>query len=385
MRCMEVNRRREQCGSSIGTGPVGGGRPGYDIGPDQLTDVKIAVIGAGSWGTTVASMLAERFDTVLWARRSEVAEAISDHHENPAYLAGFTLAGSLEATTDHRRAADGRQLLVMAVPAQHMRGVAEQFATLVGPGVVMLSLTKGVELGTLCRPSEILAQVLGPRGQYRIGVLAGPNLALEVMAGQPAATVVAAPDTPTARWLQALLNSKRFRVYTSDDVIGCEIGGAVKNVIAIAAGVADGLGYGWNSRAALITRGLAELARLGVAMGGDPLTFLGLAGNGDLIATCSSDESRNHRVGVGLGQARALSDILTESNMVAEGVDSTPAVLALARRVGVEMPVAEQVGAMLTGVRSPEDAVQSLMRRGLTSELHDLGGSRLSRVADGRV
>jgi glycerol-3-phosphate dehydrogenase (NAD(P)+) len=352
-------------------------------GPDRATDVRIAVVGAGSWGTTMASMLAERFDTVLWARSPEVAEAISVRHRNPTYLAGFTLASSLEATTDHCRAVDDRRLLVMAVPAQHMRGVAERIAPFVRPDAVTLSLTKGVELGTLCRPSEILSQVLGPGRRDRIGVLAGPNLALEVMAGQPAATVVAVPDTVTARWLQALLNSNRFRVYTSDDVLGCEIGGAVKNVIAIAAGVADGLGYGWNTRAALITRGLAELARLGVAMGGDPLTFLGLAGNGDLIATCSSDESRNHRVGVALGQARALGDVLTESNMVAEGVDSTPAVLALARRAGVEMPVAEQVDAMLTGARSPEAAVEALMGRGLTTELHDLGGSRLGRVTEG--
>ena len=362
-----------------------GHRHGAEDGPDRVSDVRIAVIGAGSWGTTVASMLAERFDTVLWARRSEVAEAISDRHENPTYLAGFTLASSLEATTDHCRAVDDRVLLVMAVPAQHMRGVAERIAPFVRPDAVTLSLTKGVELGTLRRPSEILSEVLGPGRRDRIGVLAGPNLALEVMAGQPAATVVAIPDTGTARWLQALLNSNRFRVYTSDDVLGCEIGGAVKNVIAIAAGVVDGLGYGWNSRAALITRGLAELARLGVAMGGDPLTFLGLAGNGDLIATCSSDESRNHRVGVALGQSRALGDVLTESNMVAEGVDSTPAVLALARRAAVEMPVAEQVGAMLTGARSPEDAVEALMGRGLTSELHDLRGRRLRPPGDGPV
>jgi glycerol-3-phosphate dehydrogenase (NAD(P)+) len=350
---------------------------------DPDARVRIAVIGAGSWGTTVASMLAERFDTVLWARRTEVAETISLRHENQAYLAGFTLASSLRATTDHVRAVGGRQLVVMAVPAQHMRGVAERLAPFMGPDVVTLSLTKGIELGTLCRPSEILSQTLGPGRHDRIGVLAGPNLALEVMAGQPAATVVAVPDSGTARWLQALLNSNRFRVYTSDDVLGCEIGGAVKNVIAIAAGVADGLGYGWNSRAALITRGLAELARLGVAIGGDPLTFLGLAGNGDLIATCCSDKSRNHRVGVALGQARALGEILTESNMVAEGVDSTPAVLALARRAGVEMPVAEQVGAMLAGARSPEDAVESLMGRGLTSELHDLGGRRFTQATDG--
>src|ERR1035441_10622899 len=177
------------------------------------------------------------------------------------------------------------------------------------------------------KPQCIFSESGGRGNRTRIGVLAGPNLAREVMEGQPAASVVAFPNAGISRWLQSLLNNAHFRVYTSDDVLGCEIGGAVKNVIAIASGVADGLGYGWNSRAALITRGLAELARLGVVLGGDPLTFLGLAGNGDLIATCSSPESRNHRVGVALGQSRALGDILAETNMVPEGVDSTPAVL----------------------------------------------------------
>lgn len=334
------------------------------------------MVGAGSWGTTVASMLAERFDTVVWAREPEVADTISVRHENPAYLAGFTLTESLRATTVHLEALEDRELLVMAVPAQHLRGVAEQLAPLVGPDVVTLSLTKGIEQGTLRRPTEILADVFGSRHRGSIGVLAGPNLAREVMAGQPSASVVAVPDAGTARWLQSLLNNAHFRVYTSDDVLGCEIGGAVKNVIAIASGVADGLGYGWNSRAALITRGLAELARLGVGLGGDPLTFLGLAGNGDLIVTCSSPASRNHRVGVALGESRALDEILTDTNMVAEGVDSTPAVLALAREVGVEMPVAEQVGAMLAGLRSPEDAVEALMGRRPTSELHDLESVR---------
>ena len=351
-------------------------RAGCDSGPDLGSDVRIAVIGAGSWGTTVASMLAEQFDTVVWARQPSVAEAISTRHENPSYLAGFPLARALSATTDQVEAVEHRHLLVMAVPAQYVRGVAEQLAPLVGPDVVTLSLTKGIEQGTLLRPTEILLELFGPGHRARIGVLAGPNLAREVMAGQPSATVVAVPDADIARWLQSLLNSAHFRVYTSDDVLGCEIGGAVKNVIAIASGVADGLGYGWNSRAALITRGLAELARLGVALGGDPLTFLGLAGNGDLIATCCSPESRNHRVGVALGQSRALGDILAETNMVPEGVDSTPGVLALARQAGVEMPVAEQVGAMLAGDRSPEAAVESLMGRQLTSELHDLGGVR---------
>ncbi len=374
---MGGNRNHERLGPD--PEPAGGEartQTGTNSRPDRGTNVRIAVIGAGSWGTTVASMLAERFDTMVWALEPEVAEEISVRHENPTYLADFTLTRSLRATTDQHEAVEDRQLLVMAVPAQHMRGVAEQLALLVGPDVVTLSLTKGIELGTLRRPTEILAEAFGPRHRGHIGVLAGPKLAREVMAGQPSATVVAIPDPDIARWLQSLLNSAHFRVYTSDDVLGCEIGGAVKNVIAIASGVADGLGYGWNTRAALITRGLAELARLGVALGGDPLTFLGLAGNGDLIATCSSPESRNHRVGVALGQSRNLGDILAETNMVPEGVDSTPAVLALAGEAGVEMPVVEQVGAMLAGERSPEAAVASLMGRRLTSELHDHGCAR---------
>lgn len=372
-------------------GPPGSGPEPEDVqsrqdaafggGTGSGKDLRIAVVGAGSWGTTVASMLAERFDTVLWALEPEVAEAISVHHQNSTYLAGFTLASSLSATTSQRVALEDRQLLVMAVPAQHMRGVAEQLAPMVGPDVVTLSLTKGIERDTLCRPTEILAEAFAAGNRTRIGVLAGPNLAREVMEGQPAASVVAFPNAGISRWLQSLLNNAHFRVYTSDDVLGCEIGGAVKNVIAIASGVADGLGYGWNSRAALITRGLAELARLGVALGGDPLTFLGLAGNGDLIATCSSPDSRNHRVGFALGQSRRLDDILAETKMVPEGVDSTPAVLALAREAGVEMPVAEQVGAMLAGERSIDAAVESLMGRRLTSELHDLGGARPTQTS----
>ncbi len=318
-------------------------------------------------------MLASRFDTVLWARSRDVAEMISVRHENSTYLAGFSLTSSLRSTANREEAVEDRQLLVMAVPAQHTRSVAAHFAPLISPGVVTLSLTKGIEQGTLRRLSEVLAEAFGPDHRCRIGVLTGPNLAREVMAGQPAATVVAIPDPDTARWLQVLLNSAHFRVYTSGDVVGCEIGGAVKNVIAIASGVADGLGYGWNSRAALIARGLAELARLGVALGGDPLTFLGLAGNGDLIATCSSPESRNHQVGMALGKRQSLGAILSEMVMVPEGVDTTPAVLALARKAGVEMPVAEQVSALLTGERSLEEAVESLMGRRLTSELHDLG------------
>lgn len=338
--------------------------------------MKIAVVGAGSWGTTFASMLAERHDTLLWAREPEVAEAVSARHVNPLFLPDLALDPSLRASTSLDEVVADRDLVVMVVPTQHLRGVAGQLAPLVRSDAVILSLAKGIEQGTLLRPSQVIAELTTAHDPERVGVLSGPNLAKEVAAGHPTATVVALPDSTLARQVQAELMSPRFRVYTSTDVVGCEIGGAVKNVIAIAAGMADGFGYGWNTRAGLITRGLAELARLGVALGGNPLTFLGLAGNGDLIATCSSPQSRNHRVGVELGRGRALADILADTTMVAEGVTSAPAVLALANRVGVDLPIASEVQAVLSGRRSAGDVVDALMGRAGTSELHDLPESR---------
>jgi glycerol-3-phosphate dehydrogenase (NAD(P)+) len=253
-----------------------------------------------------------------------------------------------------------------------MRSIAQRIAARVDPAAIVISLAKGIEQGTLQRPSQILTEVLVGNDPSLVGVLSGPNLAREVMAGQPSATVVALPEDEAARRVQSLLMTDRFRVYTSGDVVGCEMGGAVKNVIAIAAGMAEGLGFGWNARAALITRGLAELTRLGVALGGDALTFLGLAGNGDLIATCSSPQSRNRRVGVELGRGRSLPDITADTTMVAEGVTSAPAVLELAAQVGIEMPIAAQVQAVLDGTSAPATAVSTLMRRGATTELHDL-------------
>ncbi|MEZ5143313.1 MAG: NAD(P)H-dependent glycerol-3-phosphate dehydrogenase [Acidimicrobiales bacterium] len=334
--------------------------------------MRIAVVGAGSWGTTVASLAAERHDTTLWAREPEVVDAVTERAENTMFLPDVALPPSLRATGDLDVAVADADVVVMAVPAQHLRGVAERLAPLLDARRVVVSLAKGIERGTLRRPSEVLRDVLDGVPEARIGVLSGPNLAREVSAGQPSATVVAMADHDAARDVQGALLSDRFRVYTSTDVVGCEIGGAVKNVIAIAAGAADGLGFGWNARAALITRGLAELTRLGVALGGDPLTFLGLAGNGDLIATCSSPQSRNRRFGVELGNGRTTDEILGEMKMVAEGVASAPAVLELAAGVGVEMPIATEVAAMLRGEKSPADVVAALMRRGATSELHDL-------------
>jgi glycerol-3-phosphate dehydrogenase (NAD(P)+) len=334
--------------------------------------MRIAVVGAGSWGTTIASMLARRHDTILWAREPEVAESVSVKHVNGLFLPDVTLDPSLRASTSVEEVIEDRELVLVVVPTQHLRAVVERINATVRNDAIVLSLAKGIEQGTLLRPSEVVGQSLTAHDPQRCGVLSGPNLAKEIAAGQPSATVVALPDDRRAAEVQAELMSPRFRVYTSNDVVGCEIGGAVKNVIAIAAGIADGLGYGWNTRAALITRGLAELARLGVALGGDPLTFLGLAGNGDLIATCSSPQSRNRRVGSELGRGRTLGDILADMTMVAEGVTTAPAVLALADRVGVDMPIAAEVQAVLAGDRSSTEVVDVLMGRAGTSELHGL-------------
>lgn len=334
--------------------------------------MRIAVIGAGSWGTTIASILSEGSDTLIWAREPEVASSINHRHENTLFLPEIPLSVSLRATIDPAEAVSDRELVVMAVPVQHIREVADRVANSIRPDAILLSLAKGIERSTLMRPTQILADVLAHSEEGPIGVLSGPNLAREVLDRQPSASVVAIADTDQALRVQSVFTRDYFRVYTSPDVVGCEIGGAVKNVIAIAAGVASGLGYGWNSRSGLITRGLAELTRLGVALGGDPLTFLGLAGNGDLIATCSSDQSRNRAVGVELGKGRRLEEILAGTAMVAEGVSSAPAVLELAERVGVEMPVTEQVAALIRGEVSPPDVVGVLMGRAPTSELHDL-------------
>jgi glycerol-3-phosphate dehydrogenase (NAD(P)+) len=334
--------------------------------------MRIAVVGSGSWGTTFASMLAAHHDTALWAREPEVAEGVSRRHVNPLFLPDTPLEPSLEASTSLEAVIEDRELIAVVVPTQHLRAVVEPIGSSVTSEAIILSLAKGIEQTTLARPSQIITELTPGHDAARVGVMSGPNLAREIAAGQPAATVVAMADPAAGDRVQAALMSARFRVYTSTDVVGCEIGGAVKNVIAIAAGIADGLGFGWNTRAALITRGLAELARLGVALGGDPLTFLGLAGNGDLIATCSSPQSRNHRVGFELGEGRELAEILADMTMVAEGVTSAPAVRALADQMDVDMPIVAEVQALLAGERSSVEVVEVLMGRAATTELHDL-------------
>ena len=300
---------------------------------------------------------------MLWARRPELALAIEERSENPDYLAGFRLPEPLSATNNLKAALDDAAVVVMAVPSHGTRAVLEAARDSIDPTTPIVSLTKGIEQQTLMRMTEVAADVFPDHDHSRLGVLSGPNLAKEVLVGQPAATVIAMTDSSVAASLQALFMTSTFRVYTNADVVGSESAGALKNVMAIAAGMADGLGFGDNTLATLITRALAELTRLGVAMGGQALTFAGLAGTGDLIATCMSEQSRNHRVGFALGEGRSLDEIIAEMNMVAEGVKSTRGILALANRYGVEMPIAEQVGRVLYEGADPATAVATLMMR----------------------
>jgi glycerol-3-phosphate dehydrogenase (NAD(P)+) len=332
----------------------------------RSAQIRVAVIGAGSWGTTVAAIASANTPTMLWSRRPELADQINSAHVNAGYLANFTLPRDLQATAAMEEAVGDADVVIMAVPSHGFRAVAEEAAPFLRPWVPIVSLSKGIEGDTLLRMTEVAAEVMPGRP---VGVMTGPNLAKEIMAGQPAASVVAIPDATIASELQRILTQPTLRVYTNPDVVGCEVAGVVKNVIAIAAGMAEGMGFGDNTRATLITRGLAEMTRLGVALGGDPATFAGLAGMGDLIATCSSKQSRNNSVGLALGQGETIEAILDSMHMVAEGVKSSPSVLALARKHGVEMPITEQVVAVCHEGHTARDALTALMSRTSKSEL----------------
>ena len=325
----------------------------------------IVVVGAGSWGTTVAALASANAPTVLWARRRELADEIDSAHTNSSYLAGHELPAALRATSDLAAAVGSADVLVMGVPSHGFREIAAAAAPHLRPGVPIVSLAKGLEQGTLLRMSEVgAAEFPG----HPVGVLTGPNLAAEILAGQPAASVIAFDDQAVAVELQELLGAPTLRIYTNPDVVGCELAGVVKNVIAIAAGMCDGMGFGDNSKATLITRGLTEMARLGIAMGAHPLTFGGLAGLGDLVATCASARSRNNSVGRALGQGRSIDEIVASMNMVAEGVKSSPSVLELARRHDVEMPIVEQVAAVCAGESDARGALSALMTRAHRAE-----------------
>jgi glycerol-3-phosphate dehydrogenase (NAD(P)+) len=322
--------------------------------------LNIGLLGGGSWGTTVASLTAQNTPTKMWARNSATVDDINNHHRNEKYLPGSKLTPSLRATTSIKEAIQDADVVVMGVPAQSFRGVMEDARRHIRPWVPIVSLSKGLEQGTKKRMTEVIEEVMPG---HPAGVLTGPNLAREILAGQAAASVIAMVDNTIALALQQVFNTGLFRVYTNDDVVGCELGGALKNVIAIAAGMGDGAGAGDNTRAAVITRGLAELTRLGVAMGGRPQTFAGLAGMGDLVATCISSLSRNRHVGFQLGQGKTLKEIIEAMSMVAEGVKTVDVVMELAKDYGVEMPISYEVHKVIHEGNTVRDAFKGLLRQ----------------------
>jgi glycerol-3-phosphate dehydrogenase (NAD(P)+) len=323
----------------------------------------VAVIGAGNWGTSLANLLAKKGERVtLWALEPAVADGVNERHENPLYLTGIPLAPSLRATTDLAAAVADAGTIVSVVPAQHVRRVIADAAPHLRQDAILVSASKGIEKTSLATMDEVFADVV-PGPAARACYLSGPSFAVEVARELPTAVTVACRDHPLAERVQALFQTAYFRVYTSDDVPGVELGGALKNVMAVAAGMAVGLDLGYNTTAALITRGLAEIARLGIALGANPLTFSGLAGVGDLILTCTGGLSRNRHVGVELGHGRGIEEILAETNQVAEGVDTTRAAHALAQRHGIEMPIVAEVHAVLFEGSTARDALENLMLR----------------------
>jgi glycerol-3-phosphate dehydrogenase (NAD(P)+) len=329
---------------------------------------KVAVFGAGSWGTAFSIVLADGGnDVTMWARREEVADAINRSRENSDYLPGIELPPSLSATHDVEKAAHGADIVILATPSQTLRGNLVEWAPHIPSNAVMVSLMKGVELGTLKRMSEVIAEVTGA-GPERVAVISGPNLAKEIAQREPAASVVACADEDVARMLQGRCHSPAFRPYTSADVLGCELGGAYKNVVGLAVGMAVGLGFGDNTTASVITRGLAETARLAMALGANPLTLMGLAGLGDLVATCSSPLSRNRSFGEKLGQGMTTEEIYASTRQVAEGAKSCSSLRALAERSGVDAPVAQYVDDVVAGRMTANEMMDDILARDTKAE-----------------
>lgn len=331
----------------------------------------IAVVGAGSWGTALSIALGRAgWRVSLWARRPQLAEAMLREGRNPQYLASFELPEQLHPTADLAEAVADAKLVVVAVPSQGVRTVCLQLSDALGEDQGIVSAAKGFERDTGKRLSEVIAESVGRPADHRIAVLSGPNLAAEVAAGDATVSVVASHDRKFAAEVQAAMSTPRFRVYTNPDVLGVELGGVLKNIIAIGAGISDGLGFGDNTKAALVTRGLAEMTRLGVALGARAATFGGLSGMGDLVVTCAGTKSRNYRVGYGLAKGQGLDDILSEmAPQIAEGVETTGAALRLAAAHGVGMPIAAAVHQVLFEDVNPVDAVTSLMTRAWRDEL----------------
>lgn len=327
--------------------------------------LKVGIIGGGSWGTTVGSLVARNAHAMLWARDVDTVNDINQYHQNKKYLAGFPLNKNLRASNSLQETLEDADVVVMAVPSQNYRRVLADAQPFIRPWIPIVSLTKGLEQGTCLRMTQIVEEMLP---EHPVGVLTGPNLAKEILQGQAAAAVIAMEDTNIGKALQKIFSTGLFRVYTNNDVIGCEVAGALKNVIAIAAGMGDGAGAGDNTRATVITRGLSELSRLGVAMGGKRRTFSGLAGMGDLLATCISPLSRNRSVGIKLGQGKKIDEIISEMSMVAEGVKTSGVVIELAAKYRVEMPIAQEVYKVVTGGCTVMDSFRGLIKTQSGSE-----------------
>ncbi|MBI5505475.1 MAG: NAD(P)-dependent glycerol-3-phosphate dehydrogenase [Deltaproteobacteria bacterium] len=331
--------------------------------------MRAAVIGAGSWGTALAGILADKaYDVVLWSRGAEVADAINLHHENRAYLPGTQLPVALRASADLAEVLDGAGLVVAVVPSHAMRETMRRAAPHVAPDALVVSASKGIEDETLETMFAVISECVGD--ESRVGAISGPSFAAEVAAGKPAVVVATATADSVAERIQRHFHARMLRVYRSTDVVGVELGGVVKNVMAIATGVSDGLGYGLNARAATITRGLAEILRLALSMGGRTETLSGLAGVGDLVLTCTGDLSRNRQVGLRLGRGESISEILGGMRMVAEGVRNTKAVKHLAERQGVEMPIVKCAYKVLYEGMPPGQALEELFGRSLKPEFH---------------
>jgi glycerol-3-phosphate dehydrogenase (NAD(P)+) len=330
---------------------------------------ELAIIGAGSWGTALSIVLSARFDRIhLWAHEADLVSRMQARRENDAFLPGLELPANVTATDDLATALDGADIVLGVMPSRYARTVYTRMAPFVEQGMLFVTATKGLEHDTLLPMSEVARQVIGGRFQPRVAALSGPTFAREVARGEPAAVVIASGDRELAKAIQRAFSGPTFRLYTSPDPVGVEIGAALKNIIAIGAGICQGMGLGNNTLAALITRGLAEITRLAVALGGQPRTLAGLAGPGDLVLTCTGELSRNRGVGIELAKGRKLPDIMGSMTMVAEGVETVPAAVDLARKFRVTMPITEQMDSILRGGRSPRDAVRELMERTLTDE-----------------
>jgi glycerol-3-phosphate dehydrogenase (NAD(P)+) len=336
----------------------------------QRRQPKVAVLGGGSWGTAVASIVAASAPTTLWARSAEVAEDIDQNHRNSKYLGDIELTKTLQATDDMERVVADADVLVMGVPSHGFREALEHAAPHIRPWIPVVSLVKGLEQATDHRMTEIVAEVLPG---HPAGVLAGPNIASEVVAGYAAAATIAMPDQNSAHKLAELFRTERFRIYSTTDVLGVEVAGALKNVFAIAAGMGDGAGAGFNTKAMVVTRAVREMTIFGETLGGDPKTFTGLAGIGDLIVTCTSPASRNRRVGEELGKGKTIEEVLAGMNQVAEGVKAVSVVMDMATRLGVDMPIATEVHGVVNKGRTAEDAYRGLLRSAPGHEVHGEG------------